>query len=81
MHLTLQNQSPTQPFNAALRRSAPARSGADPDSRASRYSTSRRADISGDSCSVSSVSSAARGSSYGSDTPVKPWILPARARS
>jgi hypothetical protein len=49
--------------------------------RASTYSTSLRADSSGDSDSVSSVSSGASGSSYGSDTPVKPWISPARARS
>ena len=49
--------------------------------RASTYSTSRRAESSGDSDSVSRVSSAASGSSYGSDTPVNPWILPARARS
>jgi hypothetical protein len=49
--------------------------------RASTYSTSRAADSSGDSASVSSVSSGASGSSYGSDTPVKAWIFPARARS
>jgi hypothetical protein len=70
---------PSMPAVQAL--GAGARSGEDPVSRVSTHSTSRAADSSGDSDSVSSVSSAASGSSYGSETPVNPWISPARARS
>src|SRR5215207_11412940 len=51
---------------------AASRSVPDPAKRRSTYSTSLAADSSGDSDSVSRVSSAASGSSYGSDTPEKP---------